>query len=201
MKLENVSVESIMADVRRQMIDGADQDRKFARDVRKDEFDASIAKKIEVAGYEHAAAVNDYEISNVEGMSAMIPFGIGEVPKFLITMGAERRQEYASDLPVVGGVAPGLVGGAEGLAGTIGDGFMGPDNSFSNTLEHADRGAKIANNDAATLGKIDAEQHGDAASRAKELLEDARERRKQAMADAKSVNDDRREALRLANQI
>ncbi len=201
MKLENVSVESIMADVRRQMVDGADQDRKFAREVRKDEVDASIAMKVDVAEHEHAAAVNDYEISNVEGMTAMIPLGIGEVPKFLITMGAERRQEYASDLPVVGGFAPGLLAGAEGLAGTAGDAVMGPDNSFSKTLEHADRGAKMEHNDAAALGKIDAELHGDAAARAKELLEDARERRKQALADAKSVNDDRREALRLANQI
>lgn len=197
----NASVETIMADVRRQAIDGADADRDYAREMRKETFDASIAKKIEAAEYDNAAAVNEYEIANLEGMTGMVPLGIAAGPTWFVTAGKERRQEYASDLPFIGGAAGPALGAIESAIGSAGDRLMGKDNAFSRTVEHADRGAKLENEAAARDANIGAEVLGDQAARAKELLEDARDARKQALADAKAINEERREAMRLSNQV
>ncbi len=198
---KNASVEAIMADVRRQVMDGADADRDYAREMRKEAFDASIAKKIAASEFDHAAAVNEYEIANVEGMAGLVPLGMAQGPVWFVTAGKERRQSYASDLPGGDAWARPALDATEAFIGGAGDFAMGGDNTFSQTVEHADRGAKMENEAGARDANIDAEVLGDQAARAKELLQDAREARKQALADAKAVNDERREALRLANQI
>lgn len=201
MKTNDTSVDRIVAQARRTLTEGAEADRQDARTVRKEKFDASIAKKLEAADLRHASAVNAFEIENVEGMAGMIPLGLGEGPAWLVTMGKERRHEYASDIPLVGGFAGRLVAWTEEKMGKAGDRLMGPDNAFSNTLEHADKGAKLANDTKAEVAGIDGEALGSDAADAKDRLDDARDRLKQVLSDARAMEQERREAVRLASQI
>ena len=190
MSIQTQSLTAILVSARRGLTDAAELDRRDASEKRNRMFDRSIQNKIAASQARGAQAENDFHIANVEAGSKLVPV-VGDIAARAITVGAEYRYDAAS----VVGLGEPERGAERAVKGIAGDSLVGE------TLEKADSEAAITHAAVARDADVAAEIAGKASSDAEDAMRDARDRRAQVYSDARSLNQELRDARRAALEI
>ncbi|MCK6552613.1 hypothetical protein L6R52_42700 [Myxococcota bacterium] len=199
MSTNPVSLGYLMAIAQRSMLEHANEQRKSADDTADDAFRASIAKDLEAADADHAKAVNDYYVSNVESMGKVVPF-LGDAIAGAVTSG---KDDVWLAGPVYGGYGVMREGLRAEYAKAEANGEEAPawGNPVTNTIVHADRTEAIANNDRATKAKIESKTLEKRSSDAEQQEQDATELRRQTLSDSRSMLEELRQAAASVSKL